>query len=135
MKLSLYSYLFEKGDNCYLYNSQTGLFLKLSKSVYEALFNHDIDRLDDEVQTVLKEKQVIVEDDKLYDYYHYCRHNYFTAIGNYQTLVLVLAPTTGCNFACPYCFEGEKKYKRMTPEVIDSLITFIRAIQKAKISP
>ena len=132
MKLSLYSYLFEKEDNCYLYNSQTGLFSKLSKPVYEALFDHDLDRLDDEVQTVLKEKQVIVEDDKLYDYYHYCRHNYFTAIGNYQTLVLVLAPTTGCNFACPYCFEGEKKYKRMTPEVIDSLITFIKSYTESK---
>ena len=132
MKVSLYTYLFEKEGICYLYNSQTGLFSKLTRSVYEALYNHDIGGLDVEVQKVLKEKQVIVEDERLYDFYHYCRHNFFTSIGNCRKLELVLAPTTACNFSCPYCFEGEKENKRMTPDVIDSLIQFIKSYSDSK---
>lgn len=42
-----------------------------------------------------------------------------------QTLGMVIAPTMACNMACEYCFEGNKR-GRMTPEVIDSLIAFVK---------
>lgn len=127
MKLSLYTYLFEKDSLYYLYNSQTGLLSTITPEVYECLYNHDFEGLDQEVSKVLKEKKIIVEDEHLYDYYHLCRQNYLMSIGNNDSLSLVIAPTTGCNFACPYCFEGEKEDKRMSKEVINDLISFIQS--------
>lgn len=47
-------------------------------------------------------------------------------------LDLVIAPTTGCNFACPYCFEGEKNTKVITEEVIESIISFINGYSSVK---
>lgn len=41
---------------------------------------------------------------------------------------LIVAPTLACNMACTYCFEGNKQGK-MSPEVIESLISFVE--QKA----
>ena len=130
MKLSLYTYLFENNGLYYLYNSQTGLLSTITPEVYEYLYNHDFEDLDQEVCKVLKEKKIIVEDEHLYDYYHLCRQNFLMSIGNNDSLSLVIAPTTGCNFACPYCFEGEKEDKRMSKEVINDLISFIQRYSK-----
>ena len=58
--------------------------------------------------------------------------NIGVTIGQDEILNLVIAPTTGCNFACPYCFEGEKEDKKMTLEVIKDLIVFINSFQKSK---
>lgn len=41
------------------------------------------------------------------------------------TLGLTIAPTLACNMACAYCYESEKKSK-MKPEVVSSLINFVR---------
>ena len=109
MKLSLYSYLFERDNLCYLYNSQTGLLTTISQPVYEKLYNNDFDSLSEEILKILHEKKVIVADDKVYDYYYSCRNIFLSSIGNRENLSLTIAPTKGCNFACPYCFEGEKE--------------------------
>lgn len=51
---------------------------------------------------------------------------------------LYIAPTMGCNFNCPYCFE-KKREGRMSPETQDALLDFIheqydsRPFQKLKI--
>lgn len=127
MKLSLYTYLFENKGLYYLYNSQTGLFSTITPEVYESLYNHDFEGINQEVLQILKEKKIIIEDGHLYDYYHLCRQNFLMSIGNNDSLSLVIAPTTGCNFACPYCFEGEKEDKRMSKEVINDLISFIQS--------
>lgn len=126
MKLSLYTYLFERGDVCYVYNSQTGLFSSIVRPVYESLYNHDFDNIDKEILNVLVQKHIVVEDDRLYDYYHLSRQRFLRSIGEGDSLDLVIAPTTDCNFACPYCFEGQKAHKYMSPAVVDSLICFIK---------
>lgn len=132
MKLSQYTYLFEKAGKYYLYNSQSGLLASLEKTVYESLYNKDFESLDKFFLDTLVKKGVVVEDDQVYNYYYKKRQEYFAAVGNNESLNLVIAPTSGCNFACPYCFEGEKANKRMSPEVIDSLIGFIKSYKETK---
>ena len=132
MKLSLYVHLFEKGTDYYLYNSQTGLLTTIARPIYKALYNRDFGSLPEEAIKALKEKTIIVDDHFLYDYYEKKRLSHFSSIGAQDSLNLVIAPTTGCNFACPYCFEGEKKDQRMTPEIINELISFINGYHQAK---
>lgn len=132
MRLSIYTYIFSKNDVYYLYNSQTGILTTITESLYEALYNSDFDLLDKETIDILKEKKIIVEQAHLYDYYHRLRLQHLSTIGDQEKLSLAIAPTTECNFACPYCFEGEKDNKRMTPEIVGELISFINKFQQSK---
>lgn len=132
MKKSLYTYLFCKNNLFYLYNSQTGLFTNISESLYEVLYNNDFNSLDPMTLNNLKNKKIIVEDHQLYDYYNSCRLEYLASIGNHEKLSLIIVPTTGCNFECPYCFEGKKDNNRMTHGVIDALIFFINGYKGVK---
>lgn len=125
MRLSIYTILFERNNKYYLYNSASEFLSTIKEEIYEKLYNGDFDELPDDFINILKERNIVVEDGHEYDYYELYKLNYLSNIGITDTLNLVIAPTTGCNFACPYCFEGEKKTKVITDEVIDSLIYFI----------
>ncbi len=132
MKLSLYTVLFERDNKFYIYNSETEFLSLLSEDIYEKLHNGAFDEIENDFINVLKEKKIIVDDEHLYDYYDSYKLNHLSNIGITDSLNLVIAPTTGCNFACPYCFEGEKKTKVITDEVIDSLICFINGYTSVK---
>ena len=132
MRLSLYTILFERDNKFYLYNSETELLSKISEEIYEKLFDGAFDELDAEFIDELKDRRIIVDDEHLYDYYDTCKLNFLSNIGVTNSLNLVIAPTTGCNFACPYCFEGEKKVKLITDEVIESIIGFINGYSTVK---
>lgn len=125
MILSLYTFLFEKQDCYYLYNSETGLLTKIRKDIYELLYNSDFEKLPPLVRDLLLKKKVIIKDGTLYEYYNAKRLGYFSSINDPHHLSLVIAPTTGCNFDCPYCFEGSKKRVDITDKVIDGVIKFI----------
>ena len=55
------------------------------------------------------------------------RKKYSNACQAHETLILTICPTLACNFDCPYCFEKHIP-GRMTPEVMDNLIRFVRRI-------
>lgn len=47
-------------------------------------------------------------------------------------MVLTVAPTMGCNFACSYCFQGlDKPTNRMREEVMDALVGYLDAKTKS----
>lgn len=49
------------------------------------------------------------------------------------SLTLTIAPTMACNFACGYCFQGlNKPTKKMTPDVQDAIIDFVKAKKDLK---
>lgn len=56
------------------------------------------------------------------------RQNYEAARSSKNSLTLTIAPTMACNFACGYCFQGlNKPTKKMTPEVQEAIIAFVKA--------
>lgn len=130
--LSIYIHLFEKDGHYYIYNSENSFLSEINKCVYTTLYDGNFELLPDDILMELQEKRIIVDRDKQYEYYHKDRLKYLSTIGNYESLDLVIAPTTGCNFACPYCFEGEKSNKVMTEEVINNLILFIKNHRESK---
>ncbi len=43
-----------------------------------------------------------------------------------SSMILTIAPTMGCNFACAYCFQGlDKPTGRMSPETTDALCDYV----------
>lgn len=48
-----------------------------------------------------------------------------------ERLTLIIAPTLYCNFACPYCYEKDLPRLFMKDEIIDDLISFIKAREKS----
>jgi uncharacterized protein len=61
------------------------------------------------------------------------RRDYDNARGAPNALNLTVAPTMACNFACGYCFQGlNKPTKKMTPEVQDAIITFVKGTKGLK---
>ena len=102
MKLSLYTYLFSRGKDFYLYNSESGLLATIPQALFETLYNGDFETIEENNLDMLKEKKILVENDHLYDYYNTSRLKFFSSIGNNNALNLIIAPTTACNFACPY---------------------------------
>ncbi len=57
------------------------------------------------------------------------RYNEFRA--NPSGMVLTIAPTLACNFACDYCFQGlDKPTDCMTEEVQDKLVAFVKEESK-----
>lgn len=132
MKLSLYTLLFERENRFYLYNSETEFLSSIPEFIYEKLHDGAFDELEEDALKVLVEKKIILNDDHVYDYYNSCKLRHLSNIGVTDTLNLVIAPTTGCNFACPYCFEGEKKTKIISDDVIEDIVHFINGYNSVK---
>lgn len=132
MKLSLYTLLFERKGKHYLYNSETEFLSVLQKDDYEKLYDGAFNELDREFFSFLIKKRIIVDDDNLYNYYESSKLRFLSNIGVTDSLDLIIAPTTGCNFACPYCFEGEKKNFLISNEVISGIIAFINNYKLVK---
>lgn len=132
MKLSLYTFLFSEKDKFYVYNSETNFFSEIGSGLFEALYNRDWENIPIEILNDFKEKRIIVEESEYYNFYNETRLKFLARMYNPTSLNLVVAPTTDCNFACPYCFEPKKSPKYMTPEIIDDVCTFITNHPHAK---
>lgn len=130
--LSIYTYLFSRDGNHYLYNSESGFYSKISPRLYEELYDERLESLDQSTLQILQKHKIIVDNKDKYNYYYLAKLKFLQQCFNPQTLSLVVAPTSGCNFACPYCFEGVKETKFMDDETISWLIKFINDYKQAE---
>ena len=124
IKLSPYTICFQEENGYYIFNGVSRFFSEISKDLYISLKNRDWDALKDEID-FLKEKYIILEEEELDQFFYETRVNYMTNSFGSKHLTLVIAPTTACNFDCPYCFEPKRNPKYMTKEVEDALIKYI----------
>lgn len=132
LEKSLYTLLFTEAGHFYLYNSRANFFSEISKELYHILLEERFDSLPADVINTLKDKEIILPSGNQFDYYFSTllkfNHNNFQK----KYLNLVIAPTTSCNFSCPYCFEEKKQCSTMTDDVIDTLINFVSSHDEAK---
>lgn len=132
--LTKYAFLLqtESSDNL-IYVSRSNGFYKVTDAIYKALLvlkndgSRDLlNELDENSLTFLKEKKILVKRDEDENYLLELELKSNIIAYSSQSLGLVVAPTTRCNFACPYCFEENKGMEKMSDQTIDDLLGFIK---------
>lgn len=138
-KLSRYDIPVKLADGgSLLFNSRTRSLIMLSKGeteAYRALADqggfagHQVtDRL--LLQSLLGGGHVVGE---TADEFQAVRSSYEASRNAPNSMTLTIAPTMACNFACGYCFQGlNKPTKKMTPDVQDAIIDFVKAKKDLK---
>lgn len=134
MKWSRYNFLFDSDGGFFIYNSLSNSFAELDSETYCELSNlKDTDNVvltDKELMKQLISMKILVDDDRdelnkikflVQKKRFYDRH-----------LGLTINPTLHCNFACPYCFEGEHSNIYMTDEVENEIVEYIKKHSSAK---
>lgn len=132
MIISNYTQLFKSEKyGCLLYNARTNSFAEISDLLFERLIlikkcpSKVKELLTQDEIVVLQQAKILVEDNEDANYVITEKMRYYMRSFNQNVLNLTIAPTTECNFRCPYCYEENKTKKFMTPSVEDSIINFI----------
>lgn len=132
MKLSKYTYLFQRNGVKYVYNSINSLFADLSDELFEVLYNRDYGQLPPELKEALVKNGILVENEEDNLFYEENKSYFYSQTYDKRSMNLVIVPTTNCNFACPYCFEGEKQAFHMSEDVEDAIIEYLKKDEQLK---
>lgn len=138
MLWSRYNHLFRsEGRGWLLYNALSNSFLALPEPFGEKfaeLCAGDEFRCDDPGVTLqlIAAKAVVDsgEDDRLRDVLRMKRR---LADLSERMLLLTVAPTRSCNFACPYCFEANRAGIDMSRETEEQLVRFAERFQPGQL--
>ncbi|WP_304581839.1 radical SAM/SPASM domain-containing protein [uncultured Alistipes sp.] len=136
MEFSKFNYLFksQRFGNL-LYNSETNTFAELDDELYTSLLyikeSNDISGLSSDLLEKLKEAKILVPKNDTSLFYRK-RLRYYFQNYNATELGFALAPTTFCNFNCPYCYEENRKPVFMTEELENQFILFIKKHESVK---
>lgn len=133
MVWSRYNIVFEREGIYLLYNSLSNAFVEITKDVYDIISTltpgENCDNIDDESKDQLIRSKSIVSSDDVE--LQKIKYNTLFKRFSQKTLVLTINPTLACNFACPYCFEGEHPNIFMTEEVEDNIVSYIKQFKEA----
>lgn len=131
IKFSRYNVVFENENNLYIYNSFTGGLLEVEET-FEKHFKTEkgfeqiptsLKSLSDETLENLLSGGILVDSSVDEAKALHCS----SQIARYTTdnLTLTIAPTTHCNFRCPYCYENIENQTSMSNNTIDQIPHFI----------
>ena len=127
MKESKYNYSFEDGDNVILFNARTNALAKMAKQDFKKFTEYVLDNeniINNELKKSLVYGGYIVEDDV--DELEMIRHNVLASRFASNVMNLTIAPTSDCNFRCPYCYERSVlRPGKMNDETANDIICFI----------
>ena len=127
-KLSNYNLTLKDKDNLIIYNTMSSGILTLDSNYVEhynnAIKSNDFNLLPTELHDNLLKGHMLIDSDIDEISYLKVLNNTYRYQNN--KLVLTIAPTLNCNFACPYCYENGRRYKSMDSEIEDRLIEFIK---------
>ncbi len=132
MKWSRYSRLFESRRNGWLlYNAASGSFLRLDpeaaatiREIISAPEAYDFSA-SPQLYLTLRTGGHLVTDTQDDDFYNILKMRRLTANYASHTMLLTIAVTRACNFACSYCYESNRTGQPMSPEVCENLLKFI----------
>lgn len=134
MYWSRFNFLLDNKEKKYLYNSYSNCLLELEEDLYNLfcslqikkniIDNYISDSLNKEELEYLRNNSIIVEnDDELVDILHM---NSLARLFSRKNLVLIVAPTQSCNFACTYCYEKWRKSEPMSQNTEDAIVGYVR---------
>lgn len=132
LKWSRFNFLVEtKKHRKYLYNSYSNSLIALEDSLYENLLllsqgNTTVPLSAfsaEEIKYLQKIYVLVKDDDELVELLH---HQSLSRLYSKKTLVLTIAPTQSCNFACTYCFEKWRQSGAITDQTEDAIIDYIK---------
>ena len=139
MKWSQFNFLFhsEKIGYC-LHNTRMLSLMNLDKVSYETLCL--VEKHPDKAETLLDENtykyfvknKILVKEYEDKDYINKLAYTKRYACSEESKLGIVLCPTLGCNFACPYCYEDKLSSKPMSIETQMKVIDFINQYKDKK---
>lgn len=130
--VSPYLHLFKSLRHGFLaYNGINNSFMRLNAPLFDCLKKAETDRkvleeLDRETYTLLKKNRVLCTQEEVIFFKTQKKFLRNLDTFQHQYLTMTIAPTTSCNFSCPYCFEKGIKYKTMNQTTIDNLVLFIK---------
>lgn len=132
---SRYSYVFKTSNGiCLIYVSKGNSFLECDNELYSIVSemcpgkeveNAQISLLSLEVIRTLEAVGFLCDEFEDDDYIDKLRFINEASQHDKSSLGVVIAPTLDCNFACPYCFEKNKRANYMTLEIEQLLCDFI----------
>lgn len=130
---SKYNFYFESRGKYFLYNSLSNSFAELDEETYAVVKQQnpeDISRIASDIREQFQKMKVLVEDNVS----DMRKIRYFSTAKRFKNnrLILTINPTLDCNFACPYCFEGERTRRYMTDEVENSIIEYVQRHRHAE---
>ena len=137
MRWSRYNLLFQSERNGWLlYNSASNAFLKLTDETAAM-----VQKIEEEPDAVdysgmpslyfhLRNGNFLVEDTQDDDFIRILKMRRLTSDYAGHNMILTIAPTRACNFACPYCFEENRTASLMSAETEDKLVQFIEKHKK-----
>ena len=131
IKFSRYNVVFKNENNLYIYNSFTGGLLEVEET-FEKHFKTEksfeqiptsLKSLSDETLENLLSGGILVDSSVDEAKALHCS----SQIARYTTdnLTLTIAPTTYCNFRCPYCYESIENQTSMSNNTIAQIPRFI----------
>lgn len=125
-KLSQYNVYHHSGDMQYMWNTYSNALLELDKEAQE--YVQTFSGVDDNSFEfrLLKDNGFIVFE-QLDEYERVCLEEKLALYSPlYEFLAYVIAPGTGCNYSCPYCFEANSDLTRvMSPEIAVEVADYI----------
>jgi len=138
MKQSRYNFLFHHKGKEYIFNAATCALAEVEAEFMNVLQSPQNISTEDSSELIknMKDANYIVDDD--FDEVGYQKLQ--NGIGKFASrgIGLVIAPTLNCNFACPYCFEGQAQnlgdsgHKTMTPEICEAICNLVEEDVAAK---
>lgn len=129
-KISKYNFLFEENHKFYVFNSLSNAFFEISQNLYTQLSNdleqkRSIDVSSYEEYTELNEYSIITSDENEKKEVNKIKLSSYLERFNKSFMSLTIAPTSYCNFNCPYCYEKYRTKVFMSNETADKLIEFV----------
>ena len=138
LKWSRFNFLVETSKHQkYLYNSYSNSLIRLEDTLYKNL--QSLSRNDgmsnitafskEEIEYLKKIYALVEDDDILVDILH---HQSMSRIYSKKTLVLTIAPTQSCNFACTYCFEKWRQSGTLSDQTENAIINYIKHLKQTE---
>ncbi len=106
MRKSKYNYHFKDGNKIIMYNARTNALVRMDEIDFKNYENYVLDNqneIEDTLKQSLKYGGYIIEEDA--NELDMIRYQVYSSRFSSNIMNLTIAPTSDCNFRCPYCYE------------------------------